>query len=200
MDRTAPATPVLKLVVVEDDPTVRLFLKESCTQLGHLVAGEAGTGTDMVRTVLDLEPDVVVFDIHLPRLNGLDALRQIYQERVTAAVAITADRDQDLVRRALEEHVLAYLVKPVEAHQLGAALLIAWDRFKELRQLADENANLRQTLQNRKIIERAKGVLMKRHRWSEAEAFRRLQRGAMNSRVTMIQLAQDVLNGVDVAL
>ena len=200
MERTTPATPVLKLVVVEDDATVRLFLRESCTQLGHLVAGEAATGTDMVRTVLDLEPDVVVFDIHLPRLNGLDALRQIYQERVTAAVAITADRDQDLVRRALEEHVLAYLVKPVEAHQLGAALLIAWDRFKELRQLADENANLRQTLQNRKIIERAKGVLMKRHRWSEAEAFRRLQRGAMNSRVTMIQLAQDVLNGLEVAL
>ncbi len=79
----------------------------------------------MVRTVLELEPDVVVFDIHLPRLNGLDALRQIYQERIVAAVAITADRDQELVRRALEEHVLAYLVKPVEEHQLGPALMIA---------------------------------------------------------------------------
>src|SRR6266851_3906327 len=200
MERTTPATPVLKLVVVEDDATVRLFLRDSCTQLGHLVAGEAATGTDRVRTVLDLEPDVVVFDIHLPRLNGLDALRQIYQERVTAAVAITADRDQDLVRRALEEHVLAFLVKPVEAHQLGAAVLVAWARFEELKQLTDENATLRNSLQNRKIIERAKGVLMKRHRWSEAEAFRRLQRGAMNSRVTMIQLAQDVLNGLEVAL
>jgi two-component system, response regulator PdtaR len=200
MERTATASAVLKLVVVEDDPTVRLFIKDACVQLGHQVVGEAGTGTDMVRTVLDLEPDVVVFDIHLPRLNGLDALRQIYQERVIAAVAITADRDQELVRRALEEHVLAFLVKPVEAHQLGAALLVAWDRFKELRQLSDENANLRQTLQNRKTIERAKGVLMKRHRWSEAEAFRRLQRGAMNNRVTMIELAQNILNGIDVAL
>src|SRR6266568_9190288 len=132
MDRTTPASPVLKLVIVEDDATVRLFLKESCTQLGHLVAGEAATGTDMVRTVLDLEPDVVVFDIHLPRLNGLDALRQIYQERVIAAVAITADRDQDLVRRALVEHVLAYLLKPVEAYQLGPALQVAWARFEDL--------------------------------------------------------------------
>ena len=200
MERAASALPPLKIIVVEDDATVRLFLKETLEKLGHQVIGEAATGTDMVRTVLELEPDLVVFDIHLPRLNGLDALRQIYQERVVAAVAITADRDQDLVRRALEEHVLAYLVKPVEAHQLGAALLVARARFEELQGLAAENANLRQALQNRKTIERAKGVLMKRFRWTEAEAFRRLQRAAMNRRTTMVELAQDVLNGVDVDL
>ena len=201
MEQTTDVTPKLKIVIVEDDPTIRTFLKDSLEeQLGHQVIGEAGTGTDMVRTVLDLEPDVVVFDIHLPRLNGLDALRQIYQERVIAAVAITADRDQDLVRRALEEHVLAFLVKPVEAHQLGAAVLVAWARFEELKQLTDENATLRNSLQNRKIIERAKGVLMKRHRWSEAEAFRRLQRASMNNRTTMIDLAQAVLNGKEVEL
>jgi response regulator NasT len=201
MERESSNPQGLRVVVVEDDPTVRLFLKESLEkQLGHQVLGEASTGTDMVRSVLDLEPDVVVFDIHLPRINGLDALRQIYQERVVAAVAITADRDQDLVRRALEEHVLAYLVKPVEAHQLGAAVLVAWARFEELRQLSDENASLRQTLQNRKIIERAKGVLMRRNRWSEAEAFRRLQRAAMNHRTTMVDLAQSILNGKDPAL
>jgi response regulator NasT len=199
---TAPQSlPSLKVVVVEDDAAVRHFLKETLeNQFGHQVIGEAATGTDMVRTVLDMEPDVVVFDIHLPRLNGLDALRQIYQEKIIAAVAITADRDQELVRRALEEHVLAYLVKPVEAHQLGPALLIARAQFAELRELTEQNASLRQTLQNRKIIERAKGVLMKRNRWTEAEAFRRLQRGAMNRRTSMIELAQDVLNGVEVNL
>jgi response regulator NasT len=201
MEMAQTSMPSLKIVVVEDDPTVRLFLKETLEkQFGHQVIGEAANGTDMVRTVLDLEPDVVVFDIHLPRLNGLDALRQIYQEKVVAAVAITADRDQELVRRALEEHVLAYLVKPVEAHQIGPALLIARAQFAELRELAEQNASLRQTLQNRKIIERAKGVLMKRNRWTEAEAFRRLQRGAMNRRTSMIELAQDVLNGVEVNL
>jgi len=201
MEQTIAATPKLKIVVVEDDPTIRLFLKSSLEeQLGHQVIGEAATGTDMVRTVLDLDPDIVIFDIHLPRLNGLDALRQIYQERVIAAVAITADRDQELVRRALEEHVLAFLVKPVESHQLGAAVLVAWARFDELKQLTDENATLRTSLQNRKIIERAKGVLMKRHRWSEAEAFRRLQRASMNNRTTMIDLAQAVLNGKEVEL
>jgi response regulator NasT len=200
MASAATTSPQLRIVLVEDDETVRLWLKETLEKMGHQVIGEAATGNDMVRTVLSLEPDVVVFDIHLPQQTGLAALRQIYQERIVAAVAITADRDQDLVRQALEEHVLAYLVKPVEAHQLGPALLIAWARFDELRELTVENASLRQTLQNRKIIERAKGALMKRYRWSEAEAFRRLQRGAMNRRTTMIQLAQAVLNGVDVDL
>jgi response regulator NasT len=200
MENSIGTLPGLRIVVVEDDPTICQFLKESITSLGHQVVGDATNGADMVRNVLALEPDVVVFDIHLPRMNGLDALRQIYQERVVAAVAITADRDQDLVRRALEEHVLAYLVKPVEIHQLAPALLVAWARFDELKQLALENESLKQNLLNRKTIERAKGVLMKRHRWTEADAFRRLQRGAMNRRTTMVELAQAVLNGLDVEL
>lgn len=200
MDNATSALATLKVVVVEDEANTRQFLKDELVKLGHQIVGEAATGTDMVRTVLDTEPDVVVFDIHLPRLNGLDALRQIYQERVVAAVAITGDRDQELVSRALEEHVLAYLVKPVEAHHLAPALQIARAQFAELRELSEENAALRQTLQNRKVIERAKGVLMKRHRWTEAEAFRRLQRGAMNRRTTMIEIAQDVLNGVETNL
>src|SRR5262249_17903628 len=110
------------------------------------------------------------------------------------------DREQELMRRGLEEDVLAYLVKPVEPHQLGAAIQVAWARFQELSGLANENASLRQTLQNRKIIERAKGVLMKRHRWSEAEAFRRIQKGAMNRRMAMIDLAQAVLAGQEIEL
>jgi response regulator NasT len=195
-----PTLPTLKVVVVEDDNTIRQYLRETLEKLGHEVVGEASNGTDMVRTVLALEPDVVVFDIHLPHMDGLQALATIYKERVVAAVAITADRDQDLVRRALEEHVLAYLVKPVEEYQLAPALLVAYARFEELRKLSTENATLTQNLQNRKIIERAKGVLMKRHRWSEADAFRRLQRGAMNRRMSMIELAQMILNGQQVDL
>jgi response regulator NasT len=201
MDRAAPPVSKLKVVIVEDDPTIREFLNTTLQdQLGHQVVGEAATGTDMVRTVLSLEPDVVIFDIHLPHLDGLEALREIYKTRIVAAVAITADRDQALVQRAMEEHVLAFLVKPVEAHQLGPALQVAWARFEELSSLTAENASLRQTLNNRKIIERAKGVLMKRHRWSEADAFRRLQRGAMNRRVPMVDLAQAILNGENVDL
>jgi response regulator NasT len=196
-----PLTPKLRIVTAEDDFNTRLFLRETLeNDLGHQVVGEATTGTDMVRTVLAEQPDVVIFDIHLPHLDGLAALRQIYQTRVVAAVAITADRDQALVKRAMDEHVLAYLLKPVEAHQLGPAVQVAWARFGELSTLMEENASLRQSLQSRKIIERAKGVLMKRHRWSEADAFRRLQRGAMNRRVPMVDLAQAILNGEEIDL
>ena len=191
----------LRVVVVEDDEATRLALTQALEEkFGHQVVGQAATGPQMVEVVEKTLPDVVIFDIHLPGLDGLTALKQINEKQPVAAVAITADRDQELVRRALDEHVLAYLVKPIEAHQLGPALLIAWNQFEELRELSAENASLRQTLQNRKIIERAKGVLMKRHRWSEAEAFRRLQKGAMNRRTSMIQLAQAVLNGIEVEL
>jgi two-component system, response regulator PdtaR len=202
MKQATPApSKKLRMVVVEDDPTSRLFLKEVIQlQLGHEVIAEAATGTDMVRTVLEHEPDLVIFDIHLPHIDGLEALRQIYQTRVVAAVAITGDREQDLVNRAMEEHVLAFLIKPVEIHQLGPAIQVAWARFGELQSLASENASLRQGLQSRKIIERAKGALMKRYRWSEADAFRKLQRGAMNRRMPMVDLAQSILNGQEVDL
>jgi two-component system, response regulator PdtaR len=200
MEQIASELPRLKIVVVDDDPVTRLFLKESLEeQFGHQVLAEAKTGTEMVRTVLSHEPDVVVFDIHLPYLNGLDALHQIYDQRVIAAVAITADRNEDLVRRASEEHVLAFLVKPVVAFQLGAAVLIAWTRFQELAALTAANATLQQTLLNRKLIERAKGVLMKRFRWTEPESFRRMQRAAMSRRIALVDIAQDVLNGIEMA-
>jgi two-component system, response regulator PdtaR len=202
MKNSAPAPgKKLRIVTVEDDPVTRTFLKEVIeTHLGHEVIGEATTGTDMVRTVLAHEPDLVVFDIHLPHIDGLEALRQIYQTRVVAAVAITGDREQELVDRAMEEHVLAFLIKPLEVHQLGPAIRVAWARFEELRLLATENASLRQGLQSRKIIERAKGALMKRYRWSEADAFKKLQRGAMNRRMPMVDLAQSILNGQEIDL
>ncbi len=197
----APQLPALKIVIADDDPTIRVFFRETLEkQLGHHIVGEAADGAEMVKTVLDAKPDIVLFDIHMPAQDGLAALRQIYEQDIVAAVAITADRDLDLVRRAMEEHVLAYLVKPVEAHQLAPVLQVAWARFQEFRNLATENTSLRQTLENRKLIERAKGVLMKRHRLSEADAYRRIQRGAMNRRTTMASLAQTILSGEPIDL
>jgi response regulator NasT len=149
----------------------------------------------MIRTVLALDPNVVVFDVSLPGCNGLEALQQIYNEHPVAGVALTTERDHDLVRKSLEAFYLAYLIKPVLANQLTPAVEVAWSRFDMFRQLAAENASMRQSLQNRKVIERAKGVLMQKHRWSEPDAFRRLQRGAMNRRTTMVNLAEAVLSG-----
>jgi len=189
----------LKCAVVADDPALRRFLRDNLeVRCKYQVLGEAATAADMIRLALTQEPDVLVFDVRLRDGSGLETLRQVYQERPVAAVAVVEDRDQDTVRRVMGDYHLAYLLKPVEPHQLEPAILAAWARWNVCRQLQDENNNLKQTLQNRKVIERAKGVLMKRLRCSEDVAFRRLQRGAMNRRTTMVCLAQAVLNGVEV--
>jgi response regulator NasT len=193
------ATVPLKNVVVAEDTALRRFLKEHLeTRCNYQVLGEAATAAEMVRLAQSQELDVLIFDVRLRDGSGLDALRQIYQERPIAAVALADERDQDAVRSVMGEYHMTYLLKPVEAHQLEPAVLAAWARWNVCRQLLDENANLKQTLHNRKLIERAKGVLMKRFRCSEDVAFRRLQRGAMNRRTTMVSLAQSVLNGVEV--
>jgi response regulator NasT len=195
-----PATRPLRLVVA-DDTSARQALADALTcTLGHQVIGQAGNGLEMIDLVLHNDLDVVLFEIQLPQLDGLEALRRISEHKEVAAVAMTADRDQSLLRRATQERVLAYLLKPFEHEQLGPMLQVARARFEELRGLWAENTRLQQSLQNRKLIERAKGVLMKRHRWTEPEAFRRLQRAAMNGRTSMADLAQQILNGVEVPL
>jgi response regulator NasT len=154
----------------------------------------------MVRTVLAVEPDLVIFDVQLPGLNGLDALQRIRRHQVVAAVALTADYDGVLLRRVLAEGVLALFTKPVEEYQLGPALWVALVQFEELRRLIAENMSLRQTLQNRIAIQRAKGILMKKHLWSEAEAFRRLQRLALAQRLKPAEVAQTVISGANLEM
>jgi response regulator NasT len=201
MQTAAQTTDRLRVVVVEDDDAIRLALKQSMTDSLHYeVIGEAISGPQMIETVLRLNPDIVLFDIHLPGMDGLTALKHINEQQPVAAVAITADRDVGLVKRASEEQVLGFLVKPFEHHLLGPALELARARFEELQELCRENVKLQQTLENRKLVERAKGVLMKRHRWGEAEAFRRLQRAAMNRRTTMAELARKVIDGIEIEL
>src|SRR5262245_46987170 len=142
----ATATASLRIVTVMDDPPVRRALREGLeNRCGHQVVGEGSTGIDMVRSVLALEPDAVVFDLHLPRCPGLAALQQIYQEHPVAAVALVSWGDQDLIHRALKDYYLTYLIKPVEIQQVEPAVAVAWSRFQTLRHLAEENALLRQS-------------------------------------------------------
>ena len=201
MQSSIAALPRLRIVIVDPDVGRRRILKESLQEdLRHDVIGEAASGTSMVRTVLTLEPDVVVFNVHLPHLNGLEALRQINESRPTAGVAFGSDQRPDLIRQALDSPVEAFLAEPVEPRQLAPALYIAWARSREKQRLREENAEIQLALKNRKLVERAKGVLMKRHRWSEDQAFRRLQRSAMNQRRPLADLAQAILNGQEVEL
>lgn len=195
MTAVASALPRLRIVMVEDDSTLRrLLTRVVAEQLGHEIVGEAATGLDMIDTVRAAAPDLIITDIHLPGLDGLAALKQLWEERPVPAVVMTADRDGELIARALAGPVMAYLVKPFEPPQLHAALQLAWARFQEHEALHAENVSLRQALEARKAIERAKGLLMNRNQWTEAEAFRRLQRTAMNRRRSMADLAQDILN------
>jgi response regulator NasT len=202
MPVTAAPVSSLNLVIIEPDPTLRMWLKDVLVNHhGHHVLATASTGTDLVRVVLGLRPDVLVCDLRLPGMSGLEAVRQTAIECPTAAVVLTSSREEDQheVRGALGDCFHAHLVKPVAAHQLEPAVRGAWAFFCRTRQLQDENASLRHSLTNRKVIERAKGVLMRRHHWSEPVAYRHLQRAAMNDRTTIVQLAQEILNGHDIS-
>jgi len=200
-EKAAPDS-LLNLVLVEPDPILRMGLKDIlANHCGHRVLATASNGTDLVRVVLGLRPDVLVCELRLPGMSGLEAARQAALEWPSAVVVLTAanEQDQDEARGALGDCFHAHMVKPVAAHQLEPAVRAAWAFFCRTRQLQDENEMLRRTLTNRKIIERAKGVLMKRHHWSEPVAYRHLQRAAMNDRTTIIHVAQDILNGSDLS-
>jgi response regulator NasT len=184
-----------RIVLIGDDTGL---LRDTLEQGEHDVVAEGTTASDMVRAVLFRDPDVLVFD--MPPEEGLEALGRIYQERIVPAVAIGDRKDEWQIRQHLKQFILTYLLKPVELHQLEPAIHVACARYETYRETKEEISKLQRVLENRKIIERAKGVLMKRYRWSEHDAFRRLQRTAMNQRTSMAELAQAVLSGATVKL
>lgn len=185
----------LGVVLVEDDVDIRSGLKTMLLSLGHSVLGEASSGPEMVRLVEKIKPDVILFDIHLPGFSGLEAYQQISKKMAIPGVAVTGDQDVCLLDQAMQDGILGYLVKPVDVGQLRASLALAWVRYDEFKQLRKEVSELSETLTARKIVERAKGVLMRRNAWSESAAFRCIQKNAMNRRLKLVEVAQEVLNG-----
>ena len=161
----------------------------------RVLVGEAGDGQTAVRLAGELRPDVVILDVKMPVLDGIAAAQQIVEERVAPVVLLTAFSQRDLVERAREAGVMAYLVKPFEKGDLLPAVEMAVSRFAEVVALEGEVADLRDRLEARTVIDRAKGVLQSRHVLTEPEAFRWIQRTSMDARRTMRALAQDVLDG-----
>src|SRR5262245_47297189 len=201
MQASAATLTPLRLLVVEDDEAVRYGLVETLERtFGHRIVGQAANGLEMVEVAMRTEVDVVVFDVHLPQLNGRDPPRRINEQKPVTAVAPTGDRAPGQVRPVCQERIHGYLLKPIDPYQLGPTVELAKARFDEISQLRDENDRLQKSLESRKVIERAKGVLMRRHRWTEADAFRRLQRAAMNRRTTMADLARQILEGKELEL
>ncbi|TDD85845.1 response regulator [Saccharopolyspora karakumensis] len=194
---TREAKPVERRVLVaEDEALIRLDLVEMLREEGYQVVGEAGDGQEAVRLAEELRPDLVILDIKMPKMDGIEAASNIAGERIAPVVILTAFSQRDLVERARDAGAMAYLVKPFAKRDLVPAIELAVSRFTEVQALEAEVNDLTERLEARKTIERAKGLLMSKHNLSEPESFRWLQRTAMDRRTTMKAVAQAVLENL----
>jgi AmiR/NasT family two-component response regulator len=186
----------IRVVIAEDEAIIRLDLKETLEEEGYEVVGETGRGDEAVELVTRLKPDVAILDIKMPGVDGLEAARQITSGRHAAVLILTAFSQRDLIEQARDAGALAYLVKPFQRTELIPALEVALVRFQEIKALHDQAESLVDQLETRKLVDRAKGRLMDDHGLSEAEAFKFLQKTAMDQRRTLKVVATDVINGV----
>jgi AmiR/NasT family two-component response regulator len=188
------ARPPLRILVAEDEALIRMDLVEMLEEDGYSVVGQAGDGETAVRLATELRPDLVMLDVKMPVMDGLSAAEQIFEARIAPVVILTAFSQRDLVERAREAGVMAYLVKPFQRKDLLPAVEMAVSRFAELVALEKEVGDLSGRLEARKLVERAKGVLQTQG-MSEPEAFRHIQRRSMDERRSMRAVAQEVLDG-----
>jgi two-component system, response regulator PdtaR len=193
---TSAATPrAVRVVIAEDEALIRLDLREMLVEEGFDVVGEAADGEQAVALATELRPDLVICDIKMPKMDGIAAAAQIAGTRLAPVVMLTAFSQRDLIEKARDAGAMAYLVKPFQKRDLLPAIEMATSRFAEIKALEAEVSGLRERLEARKLIERAKGSLMSAHGMSEPEAFRWIQRAAMDNRTSMRAVADLVLSG-----
>ena len=183
----------IRVAVAEDEPLMQQYFQETLTLLGHRVICLAGTGRELVERCKNERPELLITDIRLPDMDGLTAAADIYSSEPIPIIVVSAFHDPELIERAERNHVLAYLVKPIKQQDLEPAIAIAMSRFQEFRTMRQEADNLRQALEDRKLIERAKGLLMKRAGLDEPEAFRRLQKLARDKNHKLVEIAQVIV-------
>jgi response regulator NasT len=187
-------TPSLRIVVADDEPDMRDYFRKILPRLGHTVVAAAETGNDLIAQCHTHQPDMVITDIKMPDLDGIDAAMKIYDERPIPVILVSAYSNSGLIERAEADHIMAYLVKPIKQADLEPAIGLALRRFEQFEALRREGADMRQALEDRKIIEQAKGIVMKELGLSEAEAFRRLQKTASARNLKLIELARLTLS------
>ena len=192
MDSPARLAP-LRIVVAEDEALIRMDLVEMLTREGYEVIGEAANGEDAVRLVRECKPDIALFDVKMPIKDGITAAEELRGQ--VPIVMLTAFSQRELIERANNAGVMAYLVKPFTISDLIPAIEVARSRFFERSILEGEVATLEGKLAARKTVERAKGILMSKHGFSESEAFTWIQRGAMDRRLSMVEVAQALIDG-----
>ena len=188
----------MRVIIAEDEALIRMDLREMLAEEGHAVVGEARDGVEAVELAGRLRPDVVFMDISMPRMNGIDAAAAINDQRLAAVVIVTAFSQAALVEQASRAGAMAFVVKPFSRSDIIPAMQVAVSRFAEATALIEEVADLSDRLETRKVVERAKGVLMARG-MDEAEAFRRLQKQAMDRRKSLREVAEAVMLASDVA-
>ncbi|MFP5579676.1 MAG: ANTAR domain-containing response regulator [Acidimicrobiia bacterium] len=184
-----------RVVIAEDEAIIRLDLKETLQEEGYDVVGETGRGDEAVELVRQLEPDLAILDVKMPGLDGLAAAREISTEKKAAVLILTAFSQRDLIEQARDAGALAYLVKPFQRSELIPAVEIALGRHREMRALHDQTQSLEDQLETRKLVDRAKGILMDGYGMSENEAFDWIQKTAMNGRVKAKDIAEQVIAG-----
>jgi response regulator NasT len=187
----------LRIFTVEDEAPVADSLNAGLRALGHEVVATATNGVEAVESASKHNPDLILMDIRMPGMDGIQAAREILARRPVPIILLSAYGDEELARRASEAGVMAYLLKPADLRQLHSAIEVAWARYMELQTLTQEVTTLKEALETRKLVERAKGMLMDRLKLSEAEAFRRIQEGARGRRMSMKDFASKILEARD---
>jgi response regulator NasT len=185
----------VRIVLAEDEAIIRLDLKETLEEEGYEVVGETGRGDEAVELVRSLSPDIAILDIKMPGLDGLSVARELTSDRVCAVLILTAFSQRDLIEEARDAGALAYLVKPFQRSELVPAIEVAIGRFREIKELSERSESLEDQLVARKLIDRAKGLLIDSQGLSESDAFSFIQRTAMSERTTMQAVAEQVLAG-----
>lgn len=183
----------LRILLADDEALIRLDLREMLTEAGHEIVGEAANGQEAVQLAQELHPDIVIMDVKMPVMDGLTAAQQITEAEIAPVLLLTAYSQQDIVARATEAGVIAYLVKPVREQQLFPAIEVAVSRFRAWQELGRELDELKESLATRKLVDRAKGILMTAHKMTEQEAYRKMQQFSMAKRISLKKLAEEII-------
>ncbi len=188
-----------QILIIDDSIRSRVMLAQAFERLGFSVAGEGASGADAIRLATELEPDVLLLAVGLPDMDGVTTAAQIVEAHPLPIIMLSSHLDAEVIQRAKEAGVMAYLAKPLREEELLPAIELAVSRFEEFTALRKENEDLKRTLEGRKVIERAKGVLMEREKISEQQAFAKIQKASMNTRRPMVDIAQAILLNEEVA-
>ena len=193
MQNNSPSRAPHRILIADDESLIRLDLRGMLTHLGYEVVAEAGDGRQAIELARKLKPDLVIMDIRMPEVDGIQAAATLTAERIAPVVLLTAFSDAQLVEQAREAGVVGYVVKPFREAELMPVLELSYARFEEFRSLEKEIGNLSEALESRKVVERAKGVLMESYGLKEAEAFHRIRKASMDSRKSMKEVAEAIL-------